>query len=92
MTRSATPPWRTTDGTSPHLALWTDITRRVDPTLAAPPAVLLAVIAWREGFSALAFVASDRAMDADPNDRLAQLLDRALRNGMPPAALTADPP
>ncbi|MFG1648368.1 DUF4192 domain-containing protein [Micromonospora sp. NPDC049275] len=79
--------WRTNDGAPSQLALWTDVTRRVDPALAAPPAVLLAVIAWREGLGALASVAIDRALDADPNDPLAQLIDHALRAGIPPTAL-----
>ncbi|WP_435124382.1 DUF4192 domain-containing protein [Micromonospora tulbaghiae] len=70
-----------------HLALWTDITRRADPAYAAAPASLLALTAWRQGQGALAAVALDRALAADPHYRLAHLIDHALRHGIPPAAL-----
>ncbi|WP_238453700.1 DUF4192 domain-containing protein [Micromonospora sp. ATA51] len=50
--------WRATDSQSWHVALWSDITRRAHPDLAAPPASLLAFAAWRTGAGALASVAS----------------------------------
>ncbi|MEV4465125.1 DUF4192 domain-containing protein [Micromonospora echinofusca] len=70
-----------------HLALWTDITRRAAPAYAAAPATLLALTAWRHGQGALASVALDRALAADPDYRLAHLIDHALRHGIPPTAL-----
>ncbi|MGW3807929.1 DUF4192 domain-containing protein [Micromonospora sp. NPDC005113] len=79
--------WQATDTQPWHLALWTDLTSRADPSVAAAPASLLAFTAWREGLGALAAVALDRALTADPLYRLAHLIDRALRHGIPPAAL-----
>ncbi|MFI7208465.1 DUF4192 domain-containing protein [Micromonospora aurantiaca (nom. illeg.)] len=79
-------------GTEPwHLALWTDITRRADPAYTAAPASLLALTAWRHGQGALAAVALDRALTADPHYRLARLIDDALRHGIPPTALDDGP-
>ncbi|MCW3820380.1 DUF4192 domain-containing protein, partial [Micromonospora sp. DR5-3] len=81
-----------TTGDQPcHLALWTDLTRRADSTYAAAPASLLALTAWRQGQGALASVALDRALTADPHYRLARLIDHALRHGIPPAALNDGP-
>ncbi|QGN49798.1 DUF4192 family protein [Micromonospora sp. WMMC415] len=74
-----------------HLSLWTDLTRRADPHLAAAPASLLAFTAWRQGQGALAAVALDRALAADPDYRLARLIDHALRHGIPPTALNDEP-
>ncbi|MEU2610673.1 DUF4192 domain-containing protein [Micromonospora sp. NPDC007271] len=79
-------------GTEPlRLALWTDITRRADPAYTAAPATLLALTAWRHGQGALAAVALDRALTADPHYRLARLIDHALRHGIPPTALDDGP-
>ncbi|MFI7650299.1 DUF4192 domain-containing protein [Micromonospora sp. NPDC049460] len=69
-----------------HLALWTDMTRRADPAYVAAPATLLALTAWRHGQGALATVALDRALAADPDYRLAHLIDHALRHAIPPTA------
>ncbi len=76
-----------------HLALWTDITRRAAPAPApaAAPATLLALTAWRQGQGALASVALDRALAADPHYRLAHLIDHALFHGIPPTALDGWP-
>lgn len=79
--------WRATDSQPWHVALWSDITRRAQPDLAAPPASLLAFAAWRSGAGALASVAVDRALQANPSYSLAQLIDRALREGLPPSVL-----
>lgn len=55
------------------------------PRGAHPPALtLLAVLAWWEGDGARAGILVDRALDADPEYRLALLVDQALRAGMPP--------
>jgi hypothetical protein len=74
-------------GEQPHIDLWTDVVRRAMPEFVAPPAVLLALAAWRAGDGALAAVAVDRALAADPTYPLALLLDTALRYGLPPSIL-----
>lgn len=67
-----------------HLALWTDVVRRVDPDYAAAPASLLAFAAWQEGNGALAWVALDRALQAEPDYSMARLIGSALAEGVPP--------
>jgi hypothetical protein len=79
--------WQRTHGEDWHLQLWADLTRRAEPDLAAAPAALLAFAAWRSGDGALANIAVDRAMQAQPDYRMAQLLTAALTAGIPPAAL-----
>lgn len=79
--------WRATDDEPWHVAMWSDITRRAQPRLAAPPASLLAFAAWRSGNGALAGVAVDRALHANPTYSPAQLIDQALREGLPPSVL-----
>ncbi|MFV2017444.1 DUF4192 domain-containing protein [Micromonospora sp. LOL_023] len=72
-------PWQVT--------FWQDVARRAEPELAAGPASLLAFAAWRNGNGALARVALDRALDAEPGYTMAQLMDDVLIRGIPPAAL-----
>ncbi|MBU2663523.1 DUF4192 domain-containing protein [Actinoplanes bogorensis] len=67
-------PWR--------IALWTDVTRRVDPFWVPGPACLLAYVAWRAGMGALARVAIDRALVQDPDHRLSRTFDRLLAAGI----------
>ncbi len=55
----------------------------------APALTLLAVLAWWEGDGARAGVLVDRALTAEPNHRLAVLMDDALRAGMPPGWVRA---
>jgi hypothetical protein len=55
----------------------------------APALTLLAVLAWWEGDGARAGVLTDLALAADPDHRLAVLLDQALRSGMPPGWVRA---
>ncbi|MFI2651800.1 DUF4192 domain-containing protein [Micromonospora fulviviridis] len=74
-----------------QVAMWTDITRRAHPPLAAAPASLLAFTAWRCGDGALASVAVDRALTADPDYSLAHVIDQALRAGLPPSVLDGWP-
>jgi hypothetical protein len=76
--------WRSCDSQVWQLELWLDLTRRCEPTLAAPAATLAAWCAWRRGNSALARMATDRALDADPSYRIALLLDDVLARGLPP--------
>ena len=74
-----------------RLALWTDITRRAEPQLVAAPASLLAYTAWQHGNGALALLAVNRALEADPNYTLAQLIGEAVQQSIPPSAVAAWP-
>jgi hypothetical protein len=77
------------DRTTPdewQIALWTEVLRRAEPELAPAPASLLAFAAWRSGHGALASVALERALGADPAYPMALLLDAMLRRGVPPSA------
>lgn len=68
---------------SPHLALWSDMTRRAVTSIPAC-ASLLAFAAWTSGNGALANIAIDRALAADPGYAMAHLIRQALQAGMPP--------
>lgn len=83
--------WRQIGGEEWQLTLWTDVLRRVEPDQVAAPASLLAFAAWRQGQGALACVAVERALRAQPDYPLALLLDEALRRGLPPATLDGWP-
>jgi hypothetical protein len=67
-----------------HLRLWTDILAGAAPELAPAPAALLAFTAWQCGDGALANVALERALTADPDYSLALLLSQAVQAGIPP--------
>jgi hypothetical protein len=69
-----------------HLRLWTDIVRGAATDCAAAPASLLAFTAWQAGNGALAAVAVDRALAADPDYSMANLLSSAIQAALPPAA------
>jgi hypothetical protein len=73
------------------IALWSDVVRRADPPLVAPPASLLALVAWHAGEGVLASAAVDRALAAEPDYSLALLLDSALRHGLPPSTMEGWP-
>lgn len=81
------------DRLAPQLLLWRDMTRRATVNVAAC-ASLLAFTAWQDGNGALANIAVDRAMEADPGYRMAALMARVLAAALPPdagaAMLTAD--
>ncbi|MFC0860678.1 DUF4192 domain-containing protein [Sphaerimonospora cavernae] len=79
--------WALLDDRDSHIALWRDLTRRLEPRYVAPSASLLAAAAWREGDCALASMAVDRALAADPGYSMAILLRQALAHLLPPAAL-----
>lgn len=83
--------WARTGTDEAHLRLWADLTRRAQPHLAAAPASLCAFAAWRRGNGALANVAVDRALRADPGYRMAQLIAETLWLGIPPHAFDAWP-
>jgi hypothetical protein len=70
---------------SAHLRLWTDLTRLARGPYAAAPASLLAFVAWQSGNGALANVALDRALSAQPDYSMADLLRRAVDAGAPPS-------
>ncbi|WP_196255878.1 DUF4192 domain-containing protein [Micromonospora sp. WMMC415] len=87
--------WTTCDGSDEQRRLWIDVTRRAIPETTAAPACLLAITAYLAGDGALANVAVDRSLRADPDYHLAQLLGHALQAGLPPhlwqAATTGTP-
>jgi hypothetical protein len=68
-----------------HLRMWTDVVRRARPAYLAAPASLLAFTAWQSGEGALANIALDRALAADPRYSLAHLLRDILDAGVPPS-------
>ncbi|WP_327047042.1 DUF4192 domain-containing protein [Microbispora sp. NBC_01189] len=79
--------WALIDDRDAHLALWRDLTRRLEPRHAAPAASLLAAAAWHRGECALAGMALERALAADPGYSMALLLRQALTHMMSPAML-----
>ncbi|MGE5132353.1 MAG: DUF4192 domain-containing protein [Gemmatimonadota bacterium] len=69
-----------------HLRLWTDVVRRAEPALVPAPAALLGFVAWQSGNGALAGLAIERALAADPEYSLALLLRDIVAAGVPPSA------
>lgn len=69
-----------------HLRLWTDVVRRVPARYVPAPASLLAFTAWQSGNGALANIAAERALAADPEYSMALLLLDAIGAGLPPSA------
>src|SRR5260370_9284211 len=69
-----------------HQRLWIDLVRRLPADCVAPPAALLAFTAWQAGDGALASVAIERALEADPDYSMALLVADALHAGLPPSA------
>jgi hypothetical protein len=69
-----------------HCRLWTDVLRSAATEYAPAPASLLAFTAWQAGNGALAAVAVDRALTADPRYSMAHLLGSAIQAALPPAA------
>jgi len=72
-----------------HVGLWTDVLRRGAPELIAAPATLLSFAAWRAGEGAVASIALSRALDADPEYRMALLMSHALAGGVAPSEWAA---
>ncbi|MDG4790858.1 DUF4192 domain-containing protein [Micromonospora sp. WMMD1102] len=83
--------WQATGGEEWHLTLWTDVLRRAEPELVPAPATLLGFAAWRAGQGALASVAVERALAAQPDYSFAQLLAEALQAGIGPSVLDGWP-
>jgi uncharacterized protein DUF4192 len=69
-----------------HLRLWTDLVRRAGTAWVPGPAALLAFTAWQCGEGALANIAIDRALTADPGYSMALLLRDVIDAGVPPSA------
>ncbi len=69
-----------------HLRLWTDVIKGAASDYVPAPAALLAFTAWQAGNGALAAVAVDRALAADPRYSMALLLSGVLQAGLPPSA------
>jgi Domain of unknown function (DUF4192) len=69
-----------------HLRLWTDVITGAAPEFVPAPASLLAFTAWQSGEGALANVAIERALAADPAYSMALLLAEAVQAGLPPSA------
>ncbi|MEU8655553.1 DUF4192 domain-containing protein [Actinoplanes philippinensis] len=78
------------DRTGEHewrVSLWTDVLRRVEPVYVPAPACLLGFTAWQLGRGALARVAVDRALDAEPGHELAGMLHQLLGFAISPAVV-----
>jgi hypothetical protein len=73
-----------------HRRLWADVVTAAAAEFVPAPAALLAFTAWQCGEGALANVALERALAADPEYSLALLLAQAIQSGLPPSA--ARPP
>jgi hypothetical protein len=69
-----------------HLRLWTDVVTGAAPEFVPAPASLLAFTAWQSGAGALANVAVERALAADPAYTMALLIADAVQAGLPPSA------
>ena len=69
-----------------HQRLWTDLVRRLPAEYVPAPAALLAFTAWQAGDGALASIAIERALQADPAYSMALLIAEALHAGLPPSA------
>jgi len=69
-----------------HQQLWRQLVRTLPDEFIPAPAALLAFTAWQAGDGALASIAIDRALAADPGYPMARLLAEALHAGLPPSA------
>ncbi len=69
-----------------HRVLWTRVVRGAEEPYVPAPACLLAFTAWQQGDGAFAWVAVDRAREADHDYSMALLLSEALARGLPPSS------
>ncbi|HET9897014.1 MAG TPA: DUF4192 domain-containing protein [Streptosporangiaceae bacterium] len=69
-----------------HQRLWTHLVRMLPAEFIPAPASLLAFTAWQSGDGALASIAIERALGADPSYSMALLIADALQAGLPPSA------
>ncbi|MEV3934381.1 DUF4192 domain-containing protein [Glycomyces sp. NPDC049804] len=67
--------------------LWLWVARHLDTDLAAPAFTIAGWCAYRTGDGVLALECFDRALQAAPHYRLAQMLMSALQGGIPPKAI-----
>jgi hypothetical protein len=72
-----------------QITMWRDLVRRAQPPFTAQAATLLALCGLHAGDGVLANMAIDRALDADPDHRLAHLLRQAIAAGIDPETVTA---
>ena len=75
------------DGRLPDDDLWRHLARVLPAPSAAPPLFLVGWAAWRRGHGALAAIAAERALEADPAYTAADLLMAALTNGVDPRSM-----
>lgn len=61
-----------------------EVCARTPPELRTPMLTVLAVLAWWHGNGTVANIAIERALQADPDYRLAQLLDQLLQHAVGP--------
>lgn len=73
-----------------HIRLWRHMLTRLPEPYAAAPACLLSFAAWRSGEGALANIALDRALAADPRYSMALLLQELFISGLPPWSVPLD--
>jgi hypothetical protein len=67
----------------------TEVVRRVGPPDSVPAATVLAMCAYAQGNGAMAGIALDHALAAEPGYTLAQQIDTSLRGGVPPDEIRA---
>lgn len=67
-----------------QVCMWTDLLRRVQPPFTPGPAILLAMTALQTGNGPLAACAIRRALDVDRRHRFANLIRRAIEDGIDP--------
>jgi hypothetical protein len=80
---------RLSTGDDWQIRMWTDLVRRAEPEFTPGPAVLLTLAALQAGNGILADCAVRRALDADPDNRLAQLVLQLVQTGIDPYSMTA---
>ena len=71
------------------IGLWRELVQRVPAPYAAAPATLLAVAAYRRGDGSLADAYLRRALEDDPDYRMADLVLSSLEQGLHPADVTS---
>jgi hypothetical protein len=76
-------------GEAGEVQMWSDLVRRAEPDFVANTANLLAISALLAGNGVLASLATARAIDADPGNRLARLVRSAVAIGISPAEVVA---
>ena len=75
------------DARLPDDDLWRHLARVLPAPYSAPPLFLIGWAAWRRGHGALALIAAERALEADPTYSAADLLLAALTNGVDPRSM-----